>query len=162
MTEITIEPYSDICKKDVQNLILEIQQKEFNVDIDITRQPDLQNIPTFYQTGKGNFWVAKMKGTVIGTISLRDIGNDQGALRKMFVDKNYRGKEYATGQRLLNTLLDWSKEKGLKEILLGTTEKFLAAHRFYEKNGFEEISKSDLPPAFPIMSVDVKFYRFKI
>ena len=44
-------------------------------------------------------------------------------------------------------------------ILLGTTEKFLAAQRFYEKNGFTEIQKDALPPKFPVMTVDVKFYK---
>lgn len=157
-----IQPYSDSDQNGVQQLILEIQQKEFLIDIDIARQPDLQQIPSFYQKGKGNFWVAKNGETVIGTIALVDIGNDQGALRKMFVNKDYRGKEFGTGQKLLDRLLAWAGENGLKEILLGTTAKFLAAHRFYEKNGFEEIAKTDLPAAFPVMSVDVKFYRFKI
>jgi hypothetical protein len=39
-----------------------------------------------------------------------------------------------------------------------TTAKFVAAHRFYEKSGFAAIPKTDLPAAFPVMSVDTKFY----
>ena len=46
-----------------------------------------------------------------------------------------------------------------REILLGTTEKFIAAYKFYEKNGFIEVAKASLPPEFPVMAVDVKFYR---
>ena len=61
---------------------------------------------------------------------------------------------------LLNELLAWAREKDLSEIYLGTTSKFLAAHRFYEKNGFEEIPKSSLPERFPVMIVDVKFYKY--
>jgi hypothetical protein len=30
-----------------------------------------------------------------------------------------------------------------------TTEKFLAAHRFYERNGFQQMAASELPPSFP-------------
>ncbi|MGO7422080.1 GNAT family N-acetyltransferase, partial [Rhizobium ruizarguesonis] len=45
---------------------------------------------------------------------------------------------------------------------LGTTDKFVAAHRFYEKNGFTEIAKSALPRTFPLMAVDSKFYRYKV
>ena len=41
---------------------------------------------------------------------------------------------------------------------MNATEKFLAAHRFYEKNGFIELQKVALPKAFPIMAVDSKFY----
>ena len=120
------------------------------------------DIPNFYQRNNGNFWIAKSEDLVIGTISLLDIGNDQSALRKMFVNKNYRGKELGVAKKLLQTLLGWATTKSVKEIFLGTTEKFKAAHRFYEKSGFEEINKNELPERFPIMSVDVKFYRFKI
>jgi len=73
-----------------KKLILEIQQLEFHIDIDITRQPDLFDITNFYQTGKGNFWIARSQNAVFGTIALLDIGDHQAALRKMFVDKNLR------------------------------------------------------------------------
>ena len=48
---------------------------------------------------------------------------------------------------------------GFRSVYLGTTEAFRAAHRFYEKNGFSEIEKGELPPAFPVMPVDSRFYR---
>lgn len=41
-------------------------------------------------------------------------------------------------------------------MLLGTTGKFVVAHRFYEKHGFCEIPKHDLPSSFPPMAVDTK------
>jgi N-acetylglutamate synthase-like GNAT family acetyltransferase len=62
-------------------------------------------------------------------------------------------------ENLLKVLIKWCKSKDVKEIFLGTTSKFLAAHRFYEKNGFSEIQKSDLPNSFPVMVVDTKFYK---
>lgn len=46
----------------------------------------------------------------------------------------------------------------MRGIYLGTTARYLAAHRFHEKNGFTDIPQADLPPAFPVMSVDTKFY----
>jgi N-acetylglutamate synthase-like GNAT family acetyltransferase len=59
-------------------------------------------------------------------------------------------------QRLFQELLKWAGEKQLRRVYLGTTEKFLAAHRFHEKNGFLQIAKSDLPDSFPVMSVDTQ------
>ena len=162
MSEVNIEIYMDINKKDVADLILHIQNIEFGIPITLEMQPDLNEIPGFYQINNGNFWVAKIDNKIIGTISLLDIGNRKGALRKMFVDKNYRGKEFGVGQKLLNTLVDWGKSKGFTEIFLGTTEKFIAAQRFYEKNGFKEIEKQELPETFPVMEVDIKFYRFSV
>jgi N-acetylglutamate synthase-like GNAT family acetyltransferase len=57
--------------------------------------------------------------------------------------------------------LAWATLKDLKDIFLGTTSKFLAAHRFYEKNGFSEIDKQTLPATFPIMAIDSKFYHYR-
>lgn len=162
MSGITIEAYTDIHKNDVADLILSIQTGEFGIPITLALQPDLNTIPEFYQTNNGNFWIAKIDEEIIGTISLLDIGNRQGALRKMFVHKNYRGKEFGVGQKLLATLLDWSRQRGITEIFLGTTEKFIAAQRFYEKNGFKEIQKQELPETFPVMEVDIKFYRLPV
>lgn len=159
---ITIQKYVEEFKQGVIDLILGIQQREFGIPITIENQPDLLGIEGFYQQGRGNFWVATADGLVIGTIALLDIGNSQGALRKMFVSEAYRGKEHGVGQFLLETLFGWSRENLFSNIYLGTTAKFLAAQRFYEKNGFQEIDKKSLPASFPIMSVDVKFYLYNV
>jgi N-acetylglutamate synthase-like GNAT family acetyltransferase len=157
-----IDTYQVTYKTEIINLILTIQKQEFEIDINLNNQPDLGHIETYYQNGKGNFWVAKINNSIVGTISLLDIGNSYGALRKMFVKKEYRGKEYGIGQALLNTLIHWAGEKQFKKIFLGTTEKFIAAQRFYEKNKFIEIDKNLLPPDFPVMKVDVKFYEYSL
>jgi len=162
MSAVNIEIYTDIHKKSVIDLILSIQNDEFKIPITLELQPDLNEISKFYQINNGNFWIAKVDDKVIGTIALLDIGNNQTALRKMFVSGNYRGKEFGVGQALLHNLIDWATHKKIAEIFLGTTEKFLRAQRFYEKNGFVEIESEELPKSFPIMDVDVKFYRYSI
>src|SRR5215211_5227533 len=101
MTKTFIKPYSDNYQFRVIDLILSIQKDEFLIPIDLEKQPDLKTIGGFYQTNNGNFWIALAEENVIGTIALLDIGNGQGALRKMFVNKNYRGKEFRIGQKLL-------------------------------------------------------------
>jgi N-acetylglutamate synthase-like GNAT family acetyltransferase len=155
---IEVIPYGAQYQAGVIDVILPIQQSEFGIPIILEDQPDLRDIPAFYQKRSGNFWVALAGPRVVGTVSLLDIGNAQGALRKMFVHVDFRGPKYGVARRLLTTLLAWCERKQIREVFLGTTAQFLAAHRFYEKNGFAEIAKSALPPAFPVMSVDTKFY----
>lgn len=162
MDQIRIIEYSQEYQEEIIELILSIQRGEFNVSITKEDQPDLKDIENFYQVKSGNFWIAIYHNQVIGTISLVDIGNGQGALRKMFVKAPFRGKGYHTGKLLLQNLINWSKAHGISEIYLGTTEKFLAAHRFYEKNNFKQICKEALPAAFPIMKVDTRFYHIDI
>jgi N-acetylglutamate synthase-like GNAT family acetyltransferase len=160
MENVEICRYHHFHKTDVIKLIVEIQKNEFNLNINITDQPDLLDIESYYQNKNGNFWIAKIDNTIVGTISLLDIGNNYAALRKMFVKMEFRGGEFKVGQTLLNTLIQWAREKKVTKVFLGTTDKFLAAQRFYEKNNFITINKNQLPPTFPIMEVDVKFYVY--
>lgn len=155
---IEIRPFSPEHAAGVVDVILPIQQQEFQIPITLEGQPDLNDISGFYQKGNGNFWVALDGGKVVGTVSLLDIGHDQVALRKMFVAASHRGAEHGTAKRLLDGAVTWARQKGVRQIYLGTTAKFLAAHRFYEKNGFRLVDKSDLPAAFPVMVVDTRFY----
>jgi N-acetylglutamate synthase-like GNAT family acetyltransferase len=157
---LTIEEYSAPYKEQVIDHILAIQRDEFGIAITRADQPDLDSIETFYRTGAGNFWLALDGGEVVGTVALVDIGHRQGALRKMFVRPAYRGKPHHAADRLLAALFAWARHKSLREIYLGTIDKFLAAHRFYAKNGFAAIGQAALPPAFPVMKVDSKFYRY--
>ena len=159
MADIFVRKYSDDLQEALIEMILEIQRKEFQIPITREDQPDLAAIPRFYQQGNGNFWVAECDDQVVGSVGLLDIGNQQVALRKMFVKAGFRGGEHGTAQRLLQTTTAWAEQKGITDIFLGTTDNFLAAHRFYEKNGFARIAKEDLPAAFPVMQVDTVFYH---
>ena len=85
--KIRIIPYESTFQDEVVDLIVHIQQKEYNVPITKEEQPDLLEIETFYQRNHGNFWVAIYDGKVVGTVALLDIGNHQVALRKMFVKR---------------------------------------------------------------------------
>lgn len=157
---MNIRTYEDRDKDQVGQLIVPIQSREFGIAIRLEDQPDLCAIPDFYQHGCGNFWVAEVDGEIVGSIALLDIGHQQAALRKMFVAQNFRGREHGVAAKLLDSLLVSARNVGVREIFLGTTDKFLAAHRFYEKNGFVEIDRTQLPVAFPVMAIDSKFYRY--
>jgi hypothetical protein len=133
MEEIIVREYSEQYKNDIIGLILDIQQNEFGIQISLEDQPDLNDIPGFYQQGAGNFWVALHYNRVVGTVSLLDIGTNQAALRKMFVKSSHRGSTYNTARIMLTHLLAWAQQQKIREIYLGTTPKFLAAHGSMKK-----------------------------
>ena len=155
---IQIVPFEPCRAAAVLDLVLSIQQDEFGLPVSAGSQPDLADIPRSYQAGHGNFWTALAAGQVVGTIGLLDIGPGHAALRKMFVAAPWRGSGHAVAQRLLDTLQRWCRERGVGEVWLGTTEKFLAAHRFYEKNGYTQIDPEQLPLVFVRLAVDTRFY----
>ncbi len=155
-----IAPFDAGDRAGVEALIVGIQRDEFGFAIGWADQPDLHDIPAYYRRGAGEFWVAKDgAGTVIGTISLLDLGGGQAALRKMFVARERRGPEHAVAAKLLDALIAHAAAAGIAGIFLGTTERFRAAHRFYEKHGFRVVPAAALPPHFPRMAGDTRFYR---
>jgi N-acetylglutamate synthase-like GNAT family acetyltransferase len=162
MPGVQIVPYEHRHLAGIRDLIVPIQRNEFGFSITYEDQTDLHDIPGFYQHGGGEFWVALDAADVVGSVALVDIGNGQGALRKMFVKEAYRGAPHRLAARLLARLLEHAAQRGIDDIYLGTTEKFRAAHRFYEKSGFERVEERDLPARFPRMNVDTRFYRLRV
>ncbi|MFT3827665.1 MAG: GNAT family N-acetyltransferase [Chitinophagaceae bacterium] len=160
--KLEIKPLSnDYCEEIVQ-IILPIQQDEFKVAVTLEDQPDLLDIETHYQGTGGGFWGAFYEGQLVGTIALISTGHQAGAIRKMFVKQAFRGKELGIAQQLLNVLLQYSKEHQITDLYLGTVTQLKAAQRFYERNGFEKINKTDLPSYFPLMAADNVFYHLHL
>lgn len=150
--------YSD----ELIDLILTIQQKEFNVPITIEDQPDLKKIESFYMESGGNFWGAFIEGELVGSIALVKFDEREGAVRKMFVKKEFRGKELNIAQELLEVLVAFCRENGIDTIYLGTVSVLKAAIRFYERNHFLQVEKENLPARFPLMSADNVFYYLNV
>jgi hypothetical protein len=67
---IDIVPFSSNHADGVVAVILPIQQSEFRIPITLDDQPDLRDIPGFYQHDDGNFWVALDDRKVVGTVAL--------------------------------------------------------------------------------------------
>jgi hypothetical protein len=127
-----IVPFETRFEQAVIELIVGIERGEFGIPISAEQRPDLRQIPSCCQTDSGNFWVALAEGHVVGTIASLEIGNAQAGVALL----------------LLETLLDRATGSGIRDVFLGTTSKFIAAHRFYEKHGFAEIRRHDLPAHF--------------
>lgn len=157
-----IIPIENNYSNEIVDLILSIQQKEFNVAITIEDQPDLLNIRNFYYEGGGHFWGAFINNELVGTIALIKFSATEAAIRKMFVKKEFRGKEFSIAQKLLDTLVDYCNENQIDDLYLGTITVLEAALRFYERNHFIRIEKDSLPNTFPVMSADNVFCHLKL
>ncbi|MFB6457220.1 GNAT family N-acetyltransferase [Chitinophaga sp. Hz27] len=162
LPKISIAKLHDDSSQEVIDIILPIQTKEFGVNVTLADQPDLSNIDNFYHGSGGGFWGIYVGETLAGTIALINIGHHAGAIRKMFVKKEYRGKEYGLAQQLLEHLIAYCKVHGITDLYLGTVDILHAAMRFYERNQFKIIAKVDLPSYFPLMNADNVFYHLAL
>ncbi|MDQ0781652.1 GNAT family N-acetyltransferase [Chryseobacterium sp. W4I1] len=160
--KIQIQQLDNSYSDQLIDLILTIQQKEFNVPITIEDQPDLKQIEEFYMKPGGNFWGAFMDGELVGSIALVKFHEKAAAVRKMFVKKEFRGKELNIAQELLEVLISFCRQNGIDSIYLGTVNILKAAMRFYERNHFVQVEKENLPTLFPLMSADNVFYHLNV
>ncbi len=88
----TIAEYSDKYRDQIKYVIGQtladisvIDRNSLPID-----DPDLDEIKKIY-SGKGNFWVALKKDTVIGTVAIRDLGDNTAKLNRMFVVLAHHG-----------------------------------------------------------------------
>lgn len=150
---IVITDYTKEHHEHVVNIITTIQQKEFHFPITYDDQPDLGDIDGFYDV----FLLALYEGFPVGTIGCKWI-DDYAMIRKMFVKDDFRGKTHGTAKKLLDTIQYKIKANNLNKIYIATPEFCHAAHRFYEKNGYINISQEVLTLNLPVMKIDTKFY----
>lgn len=160
--QFSIEAIKDGDSQAVIDLILPIQQLEHNVPVTLDDQPDLLAIERVYDGSGGGFWGVKDKGAIVGTIALIKIDGGAGVIRKMFVKKEYRGKELGIAGRLLDYVINYCATAGITDLYLGTVHTLKAALRFYERNGFSVVDKKNLPASFPVMEVDNVFCHLNL
>jgi len=154
MMEIMV--YHSKYKQQIIDLILHIQNDEARIDLPIEEQPDLLDIPFYYQKDGGEFWIAVEDDVVIGTIALMNAGNGNAVLKKFFVAEDHRGKK--VGYALYMQLNRFAKNAGIKTIILDTPSVAKKSHRFYERSGFVRIQKDMLP--FPYRYPDRNSYLY--
>ncbi|WP_259014726.1 bifunctional helix-turn-helix transcriptional regulator/GNAT family N-acetyltransferase [Emticicia fluvialis] len=163
-SKIDIQLFDEKYQTQVEDMVLGIQNGEFNLGLTAQRQPDLHNLKAFYNDRGNLLWVAtNNKDEVVGTIGLERLNETQAVLRKMFIKQEYRGKALGLAQRLFEILVLEARKQHFKEILLDTPLVTHAAHRFYERNGFELISNDAVPENYILpKGIELKIYRLKL
>ncbi len=97
------------------------------------------NLPYKDVASKVNcFFIGHIKNKPIGIGGI-EIYGDYGLLRSLVIIDSFRKKGY--GKALCHKIIEYAKEKGVKEIYLLTT----TAKGFFEKIGFEEVNRSIAP-----------------
>lgn len=156
-----IVEYNETYKNEVIDLILNIQNVEFKVDIQLEEQPDLEDIYKYYIASGGSFWLAlDANDKVIGTIGVQAITPQIAILKKFFVNFEYRG--HKVGVALYNELIQFVKNNNFLEIFLDTPSKATRSHKFYRQAGFKEVSNDLLPSVYNYPDRDSLIFQLKV
>lgn len=149
-------------RNQIVNMVTDIQKNEFLIPVFKELNLGILRAENEYcYNNSCNFWyAANDKGKILGSLGLKKVNSQCGELKKLFVIEEYRGKDVA--QKLLNTLLKAASKHQFERLVLGTTDKFHAAHKFYAKNGFTPINKNELPYELELNPLDNIFYKLEL
>jgi len=131
--QLTIVPLRPEHTEGFRSLVADtLAEFGFTADPDI--DPDLADPNAYYAA----LWIALSGSDVVGSIALRDLGDQVIELKRMYLRPVCRGR--GTGHRLLLTALDWSRANGIRTIKLDTTERMATARHLYEQYGFVRVT----------------------
>jgi GNAT superfamily N-acetyltransferase len=88
----------------------------------------------FSPAKRSAFWVVVSGPQIIGTFGIESRGDDTTELRRMYLDREHRGRGIA--QRMLGFAEAQARQFGFTRIILSTAEIQIAALRFYQSNGY--------------------------
>ncbi len=90
----------------------------------------------FKNNSSRKYIVARLNNKIVGVCYIDTSFAGLGAIRlgDMFIDKNHRGRGFASS--LINFIIKYAKEKNIKKIWLWTQEELIPAIKLYEKHGF--------------------------
>lgn len=116
---------------------------------------DAMRLPGPYVAPLGAIWLAQSSAGSIGCVALRPISDGTAEVKRMYVDRAWRGK--GVGRALLETLIAHARTLGYHRLRLGTLSDMSAARSLYQSLGFEPIERYRADEM-----VDTEFYELEL
>lgn len=141
---IAIRAYSDVDHEAVLSLFRRINlelaptdmRERFEEYISGAIAGELSHLNEIFSTTKRNaFWVVTSKKQTIGMLGIESCSDDITELRRMYLDRPYRGQGIA--QRMLHCAESRARKLGFSEMVLSTAGIQRAAIAFHRKSGYE-------------------------
>jgi GNAT superfamily N-acetyltransferase len=140
---VTIRPYYSSDYDQVLALFIrtnrdlapEHMREQFEQYIGTAIDGELRRLPEIFSAARRNgFWTVEADGRIIGMFGIEACDANRTELRRMYLDKPYRGRGIA--QRMLACAEARARELGFTKIVLSTAEVQHAAIGFYRKSGY--------------------------
>ena len=101
--------------------------------------PDLLRFDLHYTPPRGAFWVVRDDVRVVGSVGVDRKDEQTAELKRLYVDASLRGR--GIGQRLVETVLDWTRAEGMARVVLWSDTRFENSHRLYRRLGFTQLGE---------------------
>jgi len=101
--------------------------------------PDLLRFNAHYTPPRGAFWVVREDARVVGSVGVERLDDRTAELHRLYLDSTLRGR--GIGRALVETVLDWAREQGVRRLVLWSDTRFEQSHRLYRRLGFEQLGE---------------------
>ncbi|XP_075705596.1 putative N-acetyltransferase camello [Rhinoderma darwinii] len=119
---------------------------EYHKYVDTCQREDLLDIEESYMaSNNSSFWVVETGGRVIGMVGVQSVPRSSQVmvLKRLSVAKDRRHQGIASA--LCQKAMDFARQRGYKVLSLETSMIQFAAHKLYEKLGFEKTDDKIVP-----------------
>ncbi len=96
-----------------------------------------QLLEVFAEAKRNAFWVVEDRNEIVGSFGIESHGVGDTELRRMYLDKGYRG--HGIAERMLDHAQAEARALGFTRMILSTAEIQKSAVSFYRKSGFQHI-----------------------
>jgi len=147
-TRAEIIPYQPSHADAVRSLFVEINhelappgmERAFADYVERALTKEIGDVAGYYDRQGGNgFWVMLLNDSVIGMVGLERQTSEAVELRRMYLNKAFRGRGLA--DRLLDRAEAEARTLGYHLMVLSTAEIQLGALTFYRRAGFQEVRR---------------------
>jgi GNAT superfamily N-acetyltransferase len=139
MTVITIRPATTESDVVVVRRLFEEYAAWIAVDLSFQNfAEELKGLPGDYAPPRGALFLAWAEAIPAGCVAVRPFDESDCEMKRLYVRDAFRGM--SAGERLAHEAIAWASAAGYRRMLLDTLPPMRAAHRLYERLGFEEIA----------------------
>jgi len=132
--------YSKEYEEKTKQLYTDVLIEEF--EFELFRDEILNEDLEYYMQDGGKLWLAvDDEDNVVATMAINKKTPDTVDLRKVYMNKDYRGTGLAS--TMFDNAMEFCKEHNYKRVLLGTYQRLGRAIGFYQKKGFKEYFDED-------------------
>lgn len=87
-----------------------------------------------FDASKETIWIAEENGAAVGVIAIVKVDDNIAQLRWFLIEPELRGR--GLGHKLMDTAIDFCRDKGYKHIFLWTVNILEPARHLYKEHGF--------------------------
>ena len=110
---------------------------EYYEAVDVVKRDTLADVEGFLRDEAAGLWIAYVEGMPAGCVVLRPLPSmrSAGECKRLYVRSRFRGRGIA--EALLDSMEDYGRVLGLKEIYLDSKDDLTVAINLYKKRQYE-------------------------